>query len=180
MEENRFNVHQQNQIQWAESALWRLLRNICKSKGDMDELENLQTLYRVEPVEVSQEGQFTRVCFTMYEHFSDYNSTYNAQTGEQMSWMFNLLADNLSQRLSEEECLQRAEKAAHLPEGAVMKSSGYVEQGGQAVFMARWGHQVDGVSVERDYIMVLVNGTTGDVFGIHRKWHEIDLGSKER
>ena len=134
----------------------------------------------VKPRKIAQAGAFKQVSFEWYEHVSHYGSSYNAFSGEQMSWYFAFLAQHSGTKTSPKECLEIARKAALPPADAQLEQNEYVEQGDEQYFTAAWQHVHQGVPVERDYLQVLVNGNTGAVFSYARKWRKVDTSAGAR
>jgi len=164
----------------AEAALWKIVTAAVEAQGKPEAALYVQHLLQAECEKVTREGPYKRVHFNLYQRLSDYVASYNARTGQQMSWFFGALADDSDSSLDESDCLERAREVADPPAGAVQTAAGYQEYGGRKVFLARWAHEHKGIPVERDYIQVLVNGKHGRPFALHRKWHEVDTDPGQR
>jgi hypothetical protein len=121
-----------------------------------------------------REGRVRRVRMRLYQRTSDYSVQLSAVTGEQRGWHFHELGRSSDDAVEPARALEIARVAAEPPEGAELEHSGYEEQGGEPVFVARWRHIVNGIPVERDFIHVLVNGSTGKAFLVQRCWHAVD------
>jgi hypothetical protein len=160
--------------QAAEEHVFRSLARDLERAGTPEAVLHLRHLLRVRRLAVEPEGKLRRVKLQMQQRTSDYSVQLNAVTGEQTGWYFSGLSADPGDAFPAEEALAAAAKAANAPEGAVLKHSGYEEQGEQPVFVARWEHRQDGIPVERDYIQVLVNGAHGRPFAWSRRWHAVD------
>lgn len=171
---------QKTEIAKAESVVWDILKKSLESRGKSEAVFYLQYLLSARAVRVTREGRHKRVFLKMYQRISDYESRYNSITGEQMSWFFSVLMEGSDSTIDEANCLRAAQEAARPSQDARLEVSHYEEQGGKQVYIARWGHQKDGIPVERDYLQVLVNGKTGRPFAFHRKWHQISEIPTER
>ncbi len=171
---------QKKAIASAEEILWEAFAQTLRARGAEDTASYLQYWLQAKAEEVTDDGPYRKVRFSLYQRLSDYAARYNAYSGEQMSWMFDALMEDLDTGLDEDACLSVAREAAAPPEGAVLEVSQYEEQADASVFVARWGHVHKGVPVEKDYIQVLVNGKLGLPFAVHRKWHQIDETMAER
>lgn len=121
-----------------------------------------------------RDGGVRRLRFRLCQRTSDYAVQLSAITGEQTGWHFHELGRDSDDSLDAAQALEIATAAAAPPEGAELEHSGYEEQGGEPVFVARWRHLVNGIPVERDFIHVLVNGSTGKPFLVQRSWHAVD------
>jgi hypothetical protein len=104
----------------------------------------------------------------------------NAHDGSPLSWTFAKLAEGDGPPPSDDEALALAIEAGQPPEGAVLVHSAYEDMAGRPVFVAQWAHHHDQILVERDFIRVLVSGTSGRVFAVHRRWHAVDTAATER
>jgi hypothetical protein len=158
----------------ARAAVFRVLERDLERQGTPEAIQYLQFLIQARPEAVERKGAYKRVTFGMYQRISEYSTKYSPVTGEQRSWLFAAFAERCGRGLSKAQALEVATKAANPPEDAVLEVADYEEQAGEEVFVARWGHVVNGIRVERDYIQVLVNGALGRAFAVHRHWHTVD------
>jgi hypothetical protein len=167
----------------AEAFLWRHLAAALERRGH-DEAA-LQLRHQLKAVDEGEgpegeghEGGFKRVRLGLFARVSEMPVTYDASTAERRSWVLTALEAGRGAALSRADALELATRAAMPPAGAVLVSAEYEEQGGAPVFVARWAHREDGIPLERDFIQVLVNGATGQVFAVHRQWHAPRLRSR--
>lgn len=161
-------------IEPARAAVFRVLERDLERQGTPEAVQYLQYLIHARPEAVERQGPYKRVKFGMYQRVSEYSTKYSPVTGEQRSWLFAAFTERCGRGLTKAQALEVAKKAADLPEDAVLEVADYEEQAGEEVFVARWGHVVNGIKVERDYIQVLVNGALGRAFAVHRRWHTVD------
>jgi hypothetical protein len=161
-------------IEPARAAVFRVLERDLERQGTPEAIQYLQYLIQARPEAVERKGPYKRVTFGMYQRVSEYSAKYSPVTGEQRSWLFPAFAERCARGLTKAQALEVAKKAANPPEDAVLDVADYEEQAGEEVFVARWGHVVNGIRVERDYIQVLVNGALGRAFAVHRHWHTVD------
>lgn len=174
------NLENQENANRAEPVVWDILKQRLEQQGEAEGVLYLQYLLHARAEQVTEEGTHRRVHFGMYQRFSDYIAQYNAHTGAQMSWLFDTLMEDAGRGMSEDEGLKVAQDIADPPGDAVLEVAQYEEQAGEPVFIARWGHVHNGVPVEQDYIQVLINGKTGQVFALHRKWHDVNRSATVR
>lgn len=104
----------------------------------------------------------------------------DGQDGDLLSWLLPTLREPAGDDLDTEEALEIATRVASPPQGAVLVEWGYQDVAGEPVFVAFWAHEEDGLPVERDFLRVLVNGRTGQPFGVSRRWHVINTQVDER
>ncbi|WP_342377425.1 hypothetical protein NVS55_38975 [Myxococcus stipitatus] len=161
-------------LERAEDQVFRVIERDLERQQTPDAVLYLKYLLMARPEGVERKAGYKRVRFGMYQRTSEYVARYSPITGEQCSWVFSAFAERCGAGLGKAEALELATQAAAPPEDAVLEVADYEVQGGERVFVARWGHVVDGVRVERDYIQVLVNGELGRVFAVHRRWHPVD------
>jgi hypothetical protein len=164
----------------AEEHLWAHYRRAMERSGQGDQAIYLRHQARARPASLKEEGGLTTIGFDMHLRASDYSLKLNPHDGGLAGWQFPLLAENPGRDLMPSDILVTAQEAATPPAGAVLAYSRYEEVAGRPVFVARWHHIKDGVPVERDFIHVLVNGKSGRVFGLFRKWHDVDYEFSER
>lgn len=123
---------------------------------------------------------YTRVRCAVYMNASTCSVTYNATTQERRSFYFASLAAGSTDERSPEECLAAATTEANPPANASLASAEYEEQGGVKRFAVVWLHYENDVEVEGDEIFALVNGHTGKVFALTRKWRTLDTSYSVR
>lgn len=158
----------------AEPFLWDVYQRDLEVRGHADAVQYLQHTLQARFIDAKPEGKSKRVRFGLYHRFSEYSASYNANTGEQMSWFFEALMTGLGNSKRTAECMKAAEYYAQPPPDARLAVSRYETQSNEPVFVARWEHEHNGVPVERDYIQVLVNGGSGYPFSMQRRWHDVD------
>lgn len=158
----------------AEDAVLATFKWRLEQTGHEDAVPHLRRIIRPKLVQSGDVGRYTRRRFDLYQRISDYSSTYNAVSGEQLSWLFDLLRNDSEPGLDATACLTVAEAVAIPPSGAVLDMAEFEEQGDATVFVARWVHLHDGVPVEGDFIQIAVNPRKGQAFAHHRKWHDVD------
>ncbi|MBN1208023.1 MAG: hypothetical protein JXB05_24375 [Myxococcaceae bacterium] len=161
-------------IERARAAVFRVLERDLERQETPEAIQYLQYFIQARPEGVEQQGPYKRVTFGMHQRISEYSTRYSPVTGEQRSWLFAAFSERCGRGLTKAQALEVAKKAAQPPEDAVLEVADYEEQAGEEVFVARWGHFVNGIRVERDYIQVLVNGAMGRAFAVHRNWHTVD------
>jgi len=158
----------------AEETVFRLLAAALERQGSPEALLYLRHILSARVEGEKREGGLRRVRLRLYQRTSDYSVQLSGVTGERRGWHFAALGRDSDESLEPERALEAATHAAAPPDDAVLEHSGYEEQGGEPVFVARWRHVVDGVAVERDFIHVLVNGSTGKPFLMQRSWRAVD------
>jgi hypothetical protein len=161
-------------IERARATAFRVLERDLERQGTPEAVQYLQYLLQARPEAVERKGPYKRVKLGMYQRVSEYSTQYSPVTGEQRSWLFPAFAERCGRGLTKAQALEVAKKAAQPPEDARLEVADYEEQAGEAIFVARWAHVVNGIPVERDYIQVLVNGALGRAFAVHRRWHSVD------
>lgn len=164
----------------AEPVVWDTYKRDLEAQGNDEDAQYLQYLLRANPKEVETKGDFKHVSFDVFQRLSDYTSGYNAQTGEQTSWIFNALMEEPGRRMDPKKGIEVATEAAMPPPDALREIAEYETGGGDPYFIVRWKHEVNGIPVEQDYIQVLINGNTEKEFALHRKWHDIDTKASQR
>jgi hypothetical protein len=164
----------------AEESLWETFKRRLEAQGNTEGAFYLQHLVKAKLEESIERGKYSTHRFSLYQRLSDYSTTYNAVTGEQMSWFFDVLRNDAVPGADAEACLAAAHEVAKPPDDAVLMTSVFETQGGDTVFIARWEHVHDGTPVETDFIQVLVNPRTAKPFAHHRKWHDVDPEPRER
>lgn len=169
----------------AEEAVWATFGRRLEQQGDDEGVFYLRHLVKAELESSIERGPYRTLRFDLSQRMSDYASSYNAITGERLSWLFDALreapeADEAADPPDAAACLAVAREVASPPDGAELVVSDFEDQGGETAFVARWAHVHEGVPVEGDYIQVLVNPGTERAFAHHRKWHEIDPDPSER
>jgi hypothetical protein len=165
---------EQRTLESAETFIWRSLERELEQQGTPEAVLHLKHLIQARPEKIEAKGPYKRVTFGMFQRISEYTAQYSPLTGEQRSWFFTAFSERCGKGLSKEQALEVARKAANPPEDAVLETADYEAQAGEAVFVARWGHYVEGLRVERDFIQVLVNGELGRAFSVERIWHEVN------
>lgn len=159
----------------AEETVFRLLAAALeRQEGGSEALLYLRHILSARVEGEKREGGLRRVRLRLYQRTSDYSVQLSAITGEQRGWHFHELGRDSDDTLDAARALEIAVAAAAPPADAELEHSGYEEQGGEPVFVARWRHLVKGIPVERDFIHVLVNGSTGKPFLVQRSWHAPD------
>lgn len=162
-------------IEAAEDTVFRLLAaQLERVEGGSEALLYLRHVLSARLEGEKREGGLRRVRLRLHQRTSDYSVQLSAVTGEQLGWHFHELGRDSDDTVEAVRALEIATAAAAPPEGAELDHSGYEEQGGEPVFVARWRHLVNGIPVERDFIHVLVNGATGKPFLVQRSWHTPD------
>ena len=68
-------------------VVWDTDARDLKSQGNADSALYLQHHLRAGASEVTKRGPYKLVPFTVYQRLSDYSTTYNAESGEQISWV---------------------------------------------------------------------------------------------
>lgn len=157
----------------AEEFLWNHYRRALERNGQAEAALELRHHLMARQTGVSERDGFTSVTFDVHLRTSEFSVKLNAEDGETLGWYFDLLAEDSNDTLPAAEAQRAAETAAQPPPDAVLAYARYEDVAGRSVFVAHWGRVVDGVPVERDYIHAYVNGRTGRVFGVFRKWHDI-------
>jgi hypothetical protein len=163
-----------------EEAVWATLRKRLEVAGKGDAALYLRHHMKLEPDEELRCGRYIQRRYGMYQRVSEYSASFNAVTGAQMSWFFDLLRENSEDGLNEAACMAIAREVAKPPDDAVVETAVFEKHDGASVFIARWSHIHEGIPVENDFIQVLVNPKSGRAFAHHRKWHGVDLTAKER
>ncbi len=163
-----------------ETYIWDFLRQQLERAGQGEAALHLQYFLKAQARDSVKEGKLTTHRFDLYHRVSDFSVELNAQDGSAMGWYFSLLAEKSTDALPVDEVLEAAKKVAAPPANAPLTTAQYEEMGGKQVFIARWGHEENGVPVERDYIQVMVNGKTGHPFALSRKWHQLSFAFTER
>ncbi len=158
----------------AEELIFARMKQALEDQGTPESALYLRHLVSARLESDVREGPYRRVRFKMCQRTSDYTVQLNALTGEQRGWYFAALRQDPGRELDPAQALEIATRVAAPPEGAELEHAGYEEQADEPVFVARWRHVVNGIPVERDYIHVLVNGSTGKPFLLQRSWHEVD------
>lgn len=159
----------------AEETVFRLLAaQLERVEGGSEALLYLRHILSARVEGEKREGGLRRVRLRVYQRTSDYSVQLSPITGEARGWHFHELGRDSDDTIDAARALEIATAAAAPPEGAELEQSGYEEQGGEQVFVARWRHVVNGIPVERDFIHVLVNGATGKPFLVQRHWHTPD------
>jgi hypothetical protein len=164
----------------AEELVFRALRRRLEEAGEPEAVLYLRHHVSARVAEVVSEGTRRRVRFELCQRTSDYSVQLDAVTGELRGWYFAALREDPGDAVKPAQALAEATRVAAPPPDAVLEHSGYEEQADEPVFVARWRHIVAGVPVERDFIHVLVNGSTGKAFMLQRHWHALDLNAAWR
>lgn len=164
----------------AEELLWDHYRRALERSGQPDAASHLRHQAMARRSEIREAQGFTTVRFDVYLKTSDYSVQLNAEDGAVLGWYFDLLGENSADKITTADALRAAEEAAQPPADAVLAYARYEDVGGRLVFVAHWGRVLDGVPVERDFLHVYVNGSTGRAFGLFRKWHDVDYAFRER
>lgn len=167
-----------------EPLVWQTLRGTLEADGNAEAVQYLEHLVRVkrtEVIELEKQGRrYKRVRFGIAQRLSEYNARYNARSGEAMSWFVASLMENPGDATTPEQALDIARQVAQPPQDAVLEQSSYEDFNGEPVFVARWSHWVNGILVEPDYIHVMINGNTRQVFGFRSHWHTPAPQASER
>ena len=158
----------------AEEFLWSRYRRALERAGQGEAAMQLRHLAQARQTGVHEQNGFNTISFDLYLRTSDYSVKLNAEDGVLLGWYFDLLAEDGGNTISAPDAQRAAEQAAEPPADAVLAYARYEEVAGRPIFVAHWNHVVQGVPVERDYIHVYVNGKSGRVFGLFRKWHVVD------
>ena len=164
----------------AEELLWGHFRRAMERAGKGEEALYLRHQAKARAAVLKEEKGLTTIGFDMYLRVTDYSLKLNARDGSLTGWQFPLLGENPGRDLPPPDALSLAQKEAKPPADAVLAYARYEEVAGRPVFVARWHRVREGVPIERDFIHVLVNGKSGRVFGLYRKWHDIDFTFTER
>jgi hypothetical protein len=159
----------------AEETVFRLLAAALeRQEGGAEALLYLRHVLSARFESEKREGGLRRVRLRLHQRTSDYSVQLSAITGEQRGWHFHALGRDSDDTVEPARALEIAIAAAAPPDGAELEHSGYEEQGGEPIFVARWRHVVNGIPVERDFVHVLVNGSTGKPFLVQRSWRAVD------
>jgi hypothetical protein len=166
----------------AEELVAAHLRRRFERYGMEEAARNLPHHLKVDLVEAREEGDLTRYTFDAHLRIGAFAVSLNAVDGSSLGWSFPLLAEAArgDREVPAETALAAAAKAGAPPEGAVLASAGYETIAGERFFVARWEHVEGGARVERDFVQVTVNGSTGRPFSVSRRWHTVDFEPSER
>jgi len=154
----------------------RALERKLIAAGQGDKVGALAELVRIDPMVDTPPGDGPLRLWRMTVSFrvGEVGVALNGRDGEVMSWELPAAREGTTRDLPDQEALALATTAAELPDGAVLTFAGYEEVAGAPFFVAHWEHRHQGVVVERDFIQVLVNGKTGAICGVSRRWHTPD------
>lgn len=162
-------------VEAAEPVVWSTLQRDLERQGNPEAVLYMQYWVKAVPAGAAQPaGKFKRVPFKLHQRLSDYSARYNAESGEQLSWLFSALMQEPGRKMDVKTGTAIAKDVAKPPADAELAVAEYDDHDASPVFIARWIHKINGVPVERDFIQVLVNGNTKKAFALHRKWHAID------
>ena len=158
----------------AERFVFDALRGEFERREAAEAALYLKHLIKAVPQPPQAGPGYRRVRLRLHQRVSDYAAEYSVDSGDRSMWSFSLLGEDSSEGIDRQKALEIATKAAQPPADAVLESAEYEVQGDASVFSARWVHVHQGMPVENDFIMVLVNGATGRPFVLHRCWHTVD------
>lgn len=167
--------------------IWQRLEQRLVRAGHAAAVPHLRDLIMVEargaaPADpkLPEAARYTTHYFSLGSRRTDVSVDLNAFDGDVLGWHVSVLAKDSAAVLSPQDALQAAQSAVEVPADAVLEASEYESIAGQPVFVVSWRHVVEGVVVERDYLRAYVNGRTGRVFAIARKWHDLDSSPRQR
>jgi hypothetical protein len=93
-------------------------------------------------------------------------------TGETVGWRYpDVTIGSQRVNITQEEAKRKAEKEVDVPEDAVFESTRLLRRGSAGyTYSVRWGHAVDGIPVEGDFLVVKINPETGEVTSVTKNW----------
>jgi hypothetical protein len=78
-------------------------------------------------------------------------------------------------QLTEEEAIGIAGSEVEIPEDAVFESVEFLDRGAPGTTcIVKWKHVVDGIPVERDFVVVKINPETKNVISASKNWSVIE------
>ncbi|MBX7082035.1 MAG: hypothetical protein K1X88_22705 [Nannocystaceae bacterium] len=126
---------------------------------------------RLRPLELVPDGALRRVRVQVMRRLGTATTSHQARDDARLAWSIDTLTDDSAAIVSPEQCLAAAVAAADAPADATLVEHGWVRDAGQTEYCVRWEHRADGLVIERDRIEVRVNGRSGRVFSVVRRWH---------
>lgn len=160
--------------------VWRRLEQRLVQAGHAAAVPHLRDLIMVEARGHATAATSTTYYLGLSSRRTDITVDLNAADADVLGWHVSAFAEDSAAVLPPHEALQIARRSVDVPADAVLDVSEYETIAGRAVFVVSWRHVVEGVVVERDYLRVYVNGRTGRVFAVARKWHEPDPAPGQR
>lgn len=154
-----------------------LVQGVTAAAG-RDAAAQLDRVIALQPQSVVHDGPLRRVRIDVRRKLATARTTHQVRDESRLSWSIDALARGSDASVSAEQCMAAATRAADPPADAELIEHGWDRSSGSTEYRAVWSHRVDGVQVERDRIEVWVNGRTGRVCAVVRRWHAIDRTPK--
>ncbi|MBD3320048.1 MAG: hypothetical protein GF350_03030 [Chitinivibrionales bacterium] len=108
------------------------------------------------------------------EQYTDMNVRLDSTTGELVGWDIPAHEQGADSTLVDEtQVRELAGGAVEIPRDAQLLEVTFEQEHAAHIATALWRHLVNGVEVEDDCIVVLVNSTTRNVVSVSRIWNDI-------
>lgn len=93
-------------------------------------------------------------------------------TGETVGWRYpDVTVGSQRVNITQEEARRKAEEEVDIPEDATYESTRLLRRGSAGyTYSVRWGHVLDGIPVEGDFLVVKINPETGEVTSVTKNW----------
>ncbi|MFO0636035.1 MAG: hypothetical protein U0168_24620 [Nannocystaceae bacterium] len=147
-----------------------LLTDAIAARADEALAQRAFAQLRLRAGAVTREGGLRRVSLQVMRKLATATTTHQLRDDARLSWSIDTPWPT-RRRSSPEQCLAAAIAAAEAPAEASLVEHGWVRDAGQLEYCVRWEHRREGLLVERDRIEVRVNGRSGRVFSVVRRWH---------
>ncbi len=148
-----------------------LLTDAIAARADEALAQRAFAQLRLRAGAVTREGGLRRVSLQVMRKLATATTTHQLRDDARLSWSIDTLLADSAAIVAPEQCLAAAVAAAEAPAEATLVEHGWVRDAGQLEYCVRWEHRRDGLLVERDRIEVRVNGRSGRVFSVVRRWH---------
>jgi len=146
----------------ANAFYFGMLENEIRAAGQPEAVPLLRSHARLrllaERVVAGEREPHIALTLAVAHRLTDLDIRVDGESGELVSWYLGFLAPHGDESMTAEEAIGVATRTANPPPDTKLEHAAYETMGGRTIFRARWSHEYEGMTVEDDFIEVLVNG----------------------
>ena len=163
-------------VEAVETAWWQLDKDLSGSI-DSDGLDQLRSSMHFIVTEARLHDQGVLVCsLGLWTFHSTLDVALDTETAAIVRWHHEALSEPGEAGVDEPAAIRAAQEHVSTRPGLNGPTVDWQDAGaGGRHAHVYWWHAEDQVNVEGDYVAVMVNGATGQVFSVSDKWRGVDL-----
>ncbi|HXN10568.1 MAG TPA: hypothetical protein VN859_04945 [Steroidobacteraceae bacterium] len=162
----------------AEQHAWGILESSLTGQLDPGGAEQLRSIFAItlDGMVRDNAGRLT-ASLQLWRSYSEADVTIDSGSGEIVNWYVEAFqADAPERRIDETEAIERARVHLRAEQGVCGPSVAFGDIAGAQKATVHWWHAEGECNVEGDYVTVLLNATTGQVFSVAHKWRPVEPG----